>query len=378
MYIIGIPKEIKSNEGRVSLIPKDVEKLINKGHEVYFQKGAGYQASYLDIDYISKGAKMCDTIEEIYEIATLIVKVKEPQPSEFPLITNKHTLFTFFHFAGNAELLDKMIETGATCYAYETISIRKDDGCGSGSSGSSGSSGNGSSGNGSSGGSGSGSGNGDYYPILAPMSKIAGEQAFSEANKFISGNKDLHKMNIPISIVGVGNVGTAAMNTAIALGYKNILLIDKDYEKICKIQKENSNVVTAYELNDINLELIARKSIIIVGSVYNRGEKATNIFTNELLDLMPQGSILMDVAIDQGGVSEQSRPTTFDSPIIKYNNTNIYCVPNIPSCVPKKASKYLSNSIIDYVNIIAKGEASLYHELSEGKGLNVSNHKFHL
>jgi alanine dehydrogenase len=351
MYIIGIPKEIKSNEGRVSLIPKDVEKLISKGHDVYFQKGAGYQASYLDIDYISKGAKMCDTIEEIYEIATLIVKVKEPQPSEFLLITNKHTLFTFFHFAGNAELLDKMIETGATCYAYETISIRKEDGS---------------------------SGSGDYYPILAPMSKIAGEQAFSEANKFISGNKDLHKMNIPISIVGVGNVGTAAMNTAIALGYKNILLIDKDYEKICKIQKENSNVITAYELNDSNLELIARKSIIIVGSVYNRGEKATNIFTNELLDLMPQGSILMDVAIDQGGVSEQSRPTTFDSPIIKYNNTNIYCVPNIPSCVPKKASKYLSNSIIDYVNIIANGEASLYHELSEGKGLNVSNHKFHL
>jgi alanine dehydrogenase len=346
MYIIGIPKEIKNNENRVSLIPKDVEKLINNGHEVYFQKGAGYQASYLDIDYISKGAKMCDTIEEVYEIATLIVKVKEPQPSEFPLITNKHTVFTFFHFAGNSDLLDKMIESGATCYAYETISINKDGF--------------------------------QYYPILAPMSKIAGEQAFSEANKFISSNKELHKMNIPISIVGVGNVGTAAMNTAINLGYKNILLIDKDYDKICKIQKENGSIVNAYELNDSNLEMIARKSIIIIGSVYNRGEKASNIFTNELLDLMPSGSILMDVAIDQGGVSDQSRPTTFDSPIIKYNNTNLYCVPNIPSCVPKKASKYLSNSIVDYVNIIAMGETHQYSELSEGKGLNVSNHKFHL
>lgn len=346
MYIIGIPKEIKSNEGRVSLIPKDVEKLISQGHEVYFQKGAGYQASFLDIDYISKGAKICDTIEEVYELATLIVKVKEPQPLEFPLITKKHTIFTFLHFAGNAELLDKMIVSGATCYAYETISLEKDDGY--------------------------------YYPILAPMSKIAGEQAMSEANKFISKNKILHKMNIPISIVGVGNVGTAAMNTAINLGYKNILLIDKDYEKICKIQKENSNIVNAYEFNEENLEMITRKSIIVIGSIYNRGEKASKIFTNELLELLPQGSILMDVAIDQGGVTEQSRPTTFYSPIIKYKNTNIFCVPNIPSCVPRKASKYLSNSIVEYVNIIARGETQQYSELCEGKGLNVSNHKFHL
>jgi alanine dehydrogenase len=352
MYIIGIPKEIKSNEGRVSLIPKDVEKLINQGCEVYFQKGAGYLSSYLDIDYTSKGAKICNTIEDIYEKATFIVKVKEPQPLEFPLITNKHTIFTFFHFAGNTELLEKMKESGATCYAYETISINNDGS--------------------------NGSNNGHYYPILAPMSKIAGEQSLNEANKFISNNKNLHKMNIPISIVGVGNVGTAAMNTAIKLGYKNIILIDKDYEKISKIQKENSNIISAYEFNDANLEMIARKSIIIIGSVYNRGEKATKIFTNELLELMPEGSILMDVAIDQGGVSEQSRPTTFDAPIIKYKNTNLYCVPNIPSCVPRKASKYLSNAIVDYVTIIATGKEGLYSELSEGKGLNVSNHKFHL
>jgi alanine dehydrogenase len=124
--------------------------------------------------------------------------------------------------------------------------------------------------------------------------------------------------------------------------------------------------------------MIAKKCVIIIGSVYNIGEKANKIFTNKLLDLMPVGSILMDVAIDQGGVSEQSIPTTFDSPIIKYKNTNIYCVPNIPSCVPKKASKYLSNSIVEYVNIIANRETHLYSELLEGKGLNVSNHKFHL
>jgi alanine dehydrogenase len=210
------------------------------------------------------------------------------------------------------------------------------------------------------------------------MSKIAGEHALNEANKFISNDKNLHKMNIPISIVGVGNVGTAAMNTALKLGYKNIILIDKDYEKICKIQKDNSNIISAYELNDDNLEMIARKSIIIVGSVYNRGEKASKMFTNELLELMPHGSILMDVAIDQGGVSSQSRPTTFDFPIIKYKQMNLYCVPNIPSCVPRKASKYLSNSIVEYVDIIASGEAQQYNEFSEGKGLNVSNHKYHL
>lgn len=346
MYIIGIPKEIKSGEGRVSLIPNDVERLVAKGYEVYFQKGAGYQASYLDIDYISKGAKLCDTIEEIYDRVTLIVKVKEPQPSEFPLITNKHTIFTFFHFAGNPKLLERMIESGATCYAYETISIYNDGIY--------------------------------YYPILAPMSKIAGEQALCEANKFISHNKTLHVMNIPISIIGVGNVGTAAMNAAIKLGYKNIILIDKDYDKICKIQKENSNIINVYEMNEANLEMIAKKSIIIIGSVYNHGEKASKVFTNELLELMPNDSILMDVAIDQGGVCVQSRPTTFDSPIIKYKQMNLYCVPNIPSCVPRKASKYLSNAIVEYVDIIASGEAQQYSELAEGKGLNVSNHKCYL
>ena len=343
MLPVGIPKEIKEFENRVSLIPRDVKEIIKNGIIVYFQKGAGVNSGYNDYDYIEKGAVMVNSLEELYKNSKLIVKVKEPQEKEYPLINEKHTIFTFFHFASNKTLLETMINSNANCYAYESLYLTKEDGK-------------------------------IYYPILSNMSFIAGEQAFIEADSFV--NKYVPKIpnipknyNIHITIIGVGNAGISSMNTAISMGYKNINLIDKDYNKIRNIKKnfdekeEYKDIIKIYLMNEYNLKNLMDKSIITIGSIYNTGEKTNNLLTNKIMDDMLPNSIIMDIAIDQGGITEQSKPTTKDNPYIIYKNVTIYCVPNIPSCVPQKASKLLSNSIINYVISLSKNNTNMYPEL---------------
>jgi len=313
MHIIGVPKEIKEYETRVSLIPEDIKSILQNNDDVfiYVQRNAGKQAGYSDEDYIASGAIILDNIEDIYDKSNIIVKVKEPQRREYSLITSKHTVLSFFHFAGNNELINAMIDSKAKCYAYETI---QDD-------------------------------NG-VYPILTPMSIIAGKKSMIEADKLINKNK-----YTIITIIGMGNVGKAAAEQAIQLGYKNINLIDKDYEKIKNIEKSNPDIYKSYEMNDKNLKKLLIFSNIVISSIYVNGMKAAKIINNELLDLMSHsGSIIMDVAIDQGGTTDQSTPTTLQNPLIKYKKTNIYCVPNIPSTEPYEASIKLSNAIYPYLD----------------------------
>lgn len=313
MHIIGVPKEIKEYETRVSLIPEDIKSILQNNDDVfiYVQRNAGKQAGYSDEDYIASGAIILDNIEDIYDKSNIIVKVKEPQRREYSLITSKHTVLSFFHFAGNNELINAMIDSKAKCYAYETI---QDD-------------------------------NG-VYPILTPMSIIAGKKSMIEADKLINKNK-----YTIITIIGMGNVGKAAAEQAIQLGYKNINLIDRDYEKIKNIEKSNPDIYKSYEMNDKNLKKLLIFSNIVISSIYVNGMKAAKIINNELLDLMSHsGSIIMDVAIDQGGTTDQSTPTTLQNPLIKYKKTNIYCVPNIPSTEPYEASIKLSNAIYPYLD----------------------------
>ena len=309
MLIIGIPKEIKENEFRVSLIPKEVSILTNKGFKVYIQTNAGLGAYFTDNDYINSGAIICNSIEEVYKYSNFIIKVKEPQEYEYSLINSNHTIFTFFHFANSPYLINAMLNSKATCIAYETIID-----------------------------------NNDRFPILSEMSKIAGEQAIIEANKFRNNIDDT------ITIIGVGNVGLASAYKAKEKGYKNINLIDKNFEKIKNLAECGFNV---YEFSNLNLIDLLSISQIVVGSIYNNGKKANKIICNDMLKLLPINSIFMDVAIDQGGMTEQSIPTTITNPIIKYHNTNIYCVANIPSCVPYQASVKLSSVICPYVIQIA-------------------------
>ena len=338
MYIIGIPKEIKAFEQRVSMVPDDIKILLenNDDIKIYVQTNAGHNAGYSDNDYIAKGAFILDNIEEIYDKANIIVKVKEPQKKEYTLITSKHTILSFFHFAGNNELIKAMIDSKAKCYAYETI--QDDSG---------------------------------LYPILSPMSIIAGKKSMIEADKLI---KKKNKYTI-ITIIGVGNVGKAAAEQAIKLGYQNINLIDNDYEKIKDIEHGNPAIYKSYEMNEKNLKKLLIFSNIVISSIYINGMKAKKIINNELLDLMSRTRpIIMDVAIDQGGTTDQSTPTTLQNPLIKYKNTNIYCVPNIPSTEPIEASIKLSNAIYPYLHsLIATNNvnnAKYLRELNRGLYVN--------
>jgi len=334
MLSVGIPKEIKVCENRVSMIPEDIKKIVDSGILVYFQKGMGVNSGYNDYEYIEVGAIMVDTIEDIYKFSKLIVKVKEPQESEYKLINNTHTIFTFFHFASDQLLVDNMKSSGASCYPYEIIKIKKEGGE-------------------------------IYYPILSNMSVIAGEQSFNVADLFIKSNYPNHSQDIDITIIGAGNVGISAMKIAISLGYKNINLIDNNYQKLLNIKLEYDNLanISIYNMDSDNLKFLMKKSIITIGSIYNTGMKADRLLTNEILDSMPKGAIIMDVAIDQGGITEQSKITSIDEPIIKYKGINIYCVPNIPSTAPRKASILLSNSIVDYVKALSTNNQHLYPEL---------------
>jgi len=337
MYIIGIPKEIKEFEQRVSIVPDDIKLLLdNNDIKIYVQTNAGKNAGFSDNDYIEKGAFILDNIEDIYEKANIIVKVKEPQTREFSLITSKHTILSFFHFAGNNELIKAMIDSKAKCYAYETI---QDD-------------------------------NG-VYPILSPMSIIAGKKSMIEADKLI---KKKNKYTI-ITIIGVGNVGKAAAEQAIKLGYKNINLIDSNYEKIKEMEQSNPDIYKSYEMNEKNLKKLLIFSNIVISSIYINGMKAKKIISNELLDLMSSmESIIMDVAIDQGGTTDQSKPTTLQNPLIKYKNTKIYCVPNIPSTEPIEASIKLSSAIYPYLDSLISNNdnnAKYLHELNKGLYVNI-------
>ena len=340
MYIVGIPKEIKEFERRVSLVPSDIRRLLDAAAAtaatapitVYVETNAGYEAGYSDEDYVACGAIILNNIKDIYEKSNIIVKVKEPQLPEYPLITSNHTVLSFFHFAGNSRLVDAMVESRAKCYAYETI---KDDK--------------------------------GHYPILSPMSIIAGKKAMVEADRHLKKKRKKNIYTI-ITIIGVGNVGKAAAEQAILLGYHNINLIDNDYQKIKEMEQSNPTIYKAYEMNDKNLKKLLIFSNVVISSIYTNGMKASHIITNELLDLMKHtGAIIMDVAIDQGGTTEQSTPTTLKHPIIRYKNTSIYCVPNIPSTEPTEASIKLSNAIYPYLHSLLYDEDNMYYkELQRG------------
>ena len=340
MYIVGIPKEIKEFERRVSLVPSDIRRLLDAAAAtaatapitVYVETNAGYEAGYSDKDYVASGAIILNNIKDIYEKSNIIVKVKEPQLPEYGLITSSHTVLSFFHFAGNSRLVDAMVESRAKCYAYETI---KDDK--------------------------------GHYPILSPMSIIAGKKAMVEADRHLKKKRKKNIYTI-ITIIGVGNVGKAAAEQAILLGYHNINLIDNDYQKIKEMEQSNPTIYKAYEMNDKNLKKLLIFSNVVISSIYTNGMKASHIITNELLDLMKHtGAIIMDVAIDQGGTTEQSTPTTLKHPIIRYKNTSIYCVPNIPSTEPTEASIKLSNAIYPYLHSLLYDEDNMYYkELQRG------------
>lgn len=340
---VGIPKEVKENEYRVSLTPNQILKLIGSSLsvfvKVFVEKNAGIHASYTNKDYINAGAIICDNPKELYSNARIIVKVKEPQESEYEYINENHMIFTFFHFASNNVLLEEMLKRKTTCIAYETI--KKDDGT---------------------------------YPILSVMSRIAGEQGLAngliEYHNNNNNNKDKNKENTRITIIGVGNVGKSAVYKALSMGYKDICLIDMNTSKLNEFDKYKECKI--FEMNESNLNELIKTSMIVVGSTYISGKKALKLITNKMLDNMVEGSVIIDIAIDQGGITEQSIPTTITNPFIRYKNTSIYCVPNIPSLVPYEASKQLSTVIFPYLKMIVENKNMENWDEDLKRGININ------
>ncbi|WP_396189991.1 NAD-binding protein [Flavobacterium sp.] len=341
-YKIGIPKEIKANERRVSMVPQEVRMMVERNVPVYVETNAGVGAGFTDDDYIKSGAFICNTPEEVFNTADVIVKVKEPLESEYELIRDKHIVFSFFHFASCLPLLQAMIESRTSCIAYETIQQSVGDEM--------------------------------IFPVLAPMSVIAGEQAMISAHKYME-KEDLTVDDIDVIVIGAGNVGRSAAEKARELGYKSIHLVDRNLEKL----KSLSHHFQVYEMNDGNLrELLHSKYKIIIGSIYNIGIRAQKILSNELLDLIPDKSIIMDVAIDQGGMTEYSRPTTITDPLIMHKNVKIYCVPNIPSAVPHEASCKISAAIYPYLCTLISTDdldAAVSMSAEFASGLNIRDGK---
>lgn len=348
--IIGIPKEIKNNENRVSLTPAGASELVAHGHTVYVQHNAGLNSGFPDESYTAAGATILPTIEDVYAIAEMIIKVKEPIKSEYSLVRKGQLLFTYFHFACDRELTEAMLASGATCLAYETVVDR----------------------NGS-------------LPLLIPMSEVAGRMAAQEGARFLEkpqGGCGKLMGGVPgvkpakVLVLGGGIVGTNAALMAAGLG-ADVTLCDISLPRLRYLAETMpKNVKTLYS-SRYNIEQELPTTDLVVGAVLIPGAKAPHLITRDMLSLMRPGSVLVDVAIDQGGCFETSHPTTHAEPIYEVDGVVHYCVANIPGAVPCTSTLALTNATLPYALKLADlgWEAACRADAGLAKGLNVVDGK---
>ena len=344
--IIGVPKEIKNNENRVGMTPAGVAELVKRGHTVYVQASAGANSGFPDEEYIAVGAKMLPTIEATYAAAELIVKVKEPIASEYKLIKKGQVVFTYFHFAADKILTEAMIESGGICIAYETV--EKED---------------------------------HSLPLLTPMSEVAGRMATQEGARFLEkpqGGKGKLLGGVPgvrparVLILGGGVVGTNAAQMAAGMGAE-VLITDINLTRLRYLSEVlPKNVKTLYSsMHNIKMEL--PNIDLVIGSVLIPGDKAPHLITKDMLKMMKPGTVLVDVAIDQGGCIETSHPTTHSEPTYVVDDIVHYAVANIQGAVPFTSTMALTNSTLPYTVALAdKGwQKACKDDPALAQGLNV-------
>ena len=347
---IGIPKEIKNNENRVGMTPAGVAELIRHGHTVVVQHTAGENSGFSDEQYTKVGAQILPDIESVYREAEMIIKVKEPIKPEYKLIKKDQLVFTYFHFACDRELTEAMIESGAVCLAYETVETAD-----------------------------------HRLPLLIPMSEVAGRMATLNGayylqktkggkGKLISGVPGVDRTNV--LVLGGGTVGEAAARMAAGLG-ADVWITDISLPRLRQLEMELPvNIHTLYS-TDHNIREKLPYMDIVVGSVLVPGDKAPHLITRDMLKLMEPGSVLVDVAIDQGGCFETSHPTTHSEPVYMVDGIVHYAVANIPAAVPNTSTLALTNATLRYALALAdkgwrqacKDDPALY------KGLNIVNGK---
>lgn len=344
--IIGIPKEIKNNENRVAMTPAGVQEMTRRGHKVYVQATAGVNSGFTDDAYRAVGAEILPTIEEVYATAEMIVKVKEPIAPEYKLIRAGQLVFTYFHFASSEPLTRAMIDSGAVCCAYETVE-RADR----------------------------------SLPLLTPMSEVAGRMATQEGCYFLEkprGGKGVLLGGVPgvkparVFVIGAGVVGTAAARMAAGLG-ADVTICDISLPRLTYLTDVMPRNVKTLMSSEYNIREELRHADLVIGSVLIPGAKAPKIVTRDMLQLMEPGTVMVDVAIDQGGCFETSRPTTHEDPVYYVDGILHYCVANIPGAVPRTSTLALTNATLPYaIQLADKGWRRAAQENPElALGLNV-------
>ena len=346
--IIGVPKEIKNNENRVALTPGGVLEMIKNGHKVFVQSTAGLGSGITDDDYIHAGATMLPDIKSVYEKAEMIIKVKEPIAEEYDLIRENQLIFTYFHFASSEVLTRAMIKDKAVCVAYETV--EKTD---------------------------------RSLPLLIPMSEVAGRMSIQQGARYLEKpvkGRGVLLGGVPgvapgkVLIIGGGIVGTQAARMAAGLGAQ-VTILDNNLDRLRYLSDVMpANVITMYS-NEFNIRSLIKTHDLIVGAVLIPGAKAPKLITREMLKTMRPGTVLADVAIDQGGAFETSKATTHQDPVFIVDDILHYCVANMPGAVPFTSTVALTKATLPYALQLAnKGWKKACSDNVELRlGLNVIN-----
>ncbi|MGB5171985.1 alanine dehydrogenase [Eudoraea sp.] len=344
--IIGIPKEIKNNESRVGMTPAGVFELSKYGHKVYIQTGAGEGSGFSDEDYKKVGAIILDTIGQVYALSEMIVKVKEPIKEEYGFIQKDQVVFTYFHFASSETLTQAMIDRKAICIAYETVEDEE-----------------------------------GTLPLLTPMSEVAGRMAIQQGAKYLEKpvkGRGVLLGGVPgvapgrVLVLGAGVVGTQAAKMAAGLG-AHVTILDVNMKRLRYVNDVMpSHVVTEFS-NEYNIRRHIKTHDLIIGGVLLKGSKAPKLITREMLKTMRSGTVIVDVAVDQGGCIETTRPTTHEDPTFMIHDIVHYCVSNMPGAVPHTSTVALTNVTLPYVVKLANlgWEKACEVDASLQKGLNI-------
>jgi len=344
--IIGVPKEIKTDENRVGLLPGGVAQLIADGHQVLIEEGAGIPSGAKDEDYLKAGGVIVKEKAELYAEAELIVKVKEPLPTEYNLLRAGQIVFCYFHFAASRDLTEAMRERDIVAIAYETV--QKSDGS---------------------------------LPLLIPMSEVAGRMAVQQGAKYLEkpqGGRGILLSGVPgvapadVVILGGGVVGSSAARIAAGLG-ANVFVLDVDLARLRYLADVMPPNVTTLMSNPYNINKLVSSADLLIGAVLIPGAKTPKLITREMIKSMKEGAVLVDVAVDQGGCAETCRPTTHSAPIYHVDGVIHYCVTNMPGAVPRTSTYALTNVTLGYGLMIADLgiDKAIAHDKALRKGVNL-------
>ena len=348
--LVGVPKEIKNNEFRVALTPAGVNELVVRGHDVLIETAAGVGSGFADADYLAAGAKISKTAEEVWAKADLLCKVKEPIAKEYPLLRKGQILFTYLHLAASKECTQALVDSGTTAIAYETVQLSNRS-----------------------------------LPLLQPMSEVAGRLS-AQIGAFqlmrTNGGNGTLMGGVPgtprakVVVIGGGVAGTEAALVANGMG-ADVTVIDLSLPRLREIDERFNSEVQTRASTSYEIAEQLKDADLVIGSVLIPGERAPKLVTDKMVSEMKPGAVLVDIAIDQGGCFEHSKPTTHDEPTFKVHDTIYYCVANMPGAVPATATRALTNATLPYVlQLAGKGwKQALADDQALALGLNVHEGK---